>query len=290
MTDIVATVITPSQLSGGGELGHFDLERFDRAYLAQGDSWFSIGHIPPWCTSNLLAQMVLTRSSCIVNCARPGEVLAHMTDTTTQRRFLQLLRGKLAYRWHAVLLSGGGNDLIDAVAAPPAAAPQHRLLRVQQEWGAAGAGAARYVSEPGWSTFEVHLHAVFDSLLVECDKGPNADVPVLCHSYDHLTPRDAPAGLGFGPWLYTALKAYAIPETDWHALSRLLLERHREILRGVAARHAAGRIIVVDTLGTLTPAASGDADASNDWENEIHPRSIGYASLARRWRPVLDAL
>ena len=56
MPDIAATVITPSQLKDS-EAGGFDLKLFDKRYLAQGDSWFSIGHFPPWSTTNILFQL-----------------------------------------------------------------------------------------------------------------------------------------------------------------------------------------------------------------------------------------
>jgi len=87
MPDINVISISPSQLSGTGESGLYDTAPFSRKYLAQGDSWFSIGTIPPWSTTNLLQQMVLSRSTLAVNCAKPGAVLAHMTDTSTARCF-----------------------------------------------------------------------------------------------------------------------------------------------------------------------------------------------------------
>ena len=83
MPDINLISITPSQLNGTGESGQYDTSPFEKIYLAQGDSWFSIGHFPPWATTNLLQQMVLSRSTLAVNCARPGIELAHMTDTST---------------------------------------------------------------------------------------------------------------------------------------------------------------------------------------------------------------
>ncbi len=48
MPDINLIPIRPAQLSGTGESGQYEVDRFDRKYLAQGDSWFSIGHVPIW--------------------------------------------------------------------------------------------------------------------------------------------------------------------------------------------------------------------------------------------------
>src|ERR1035437_2698986 len=118
MSNINLVSISPHQLDPSSLGGLYDLERFEKKYLAQGDSWFSIGHIPPWSTTNVLQQMVLSRSAVAVNCAHPGMELSHMADTSTEPAFLNLLNGsgnpKLAWKWDAILMSGGGNDLIDA--------------------------------------------------------------------------------------------------------------------------------------------------------------------------------
>jgi hypothetical protein len=300
MPDIAATVITPSQLKDS-EAGGFDLKLFDKRYLAQGDSWFSIGHFPPWSTTNILFQLMLSRSSVIVDCARPGQVLAHMTNTTTQHDFLRLLRdeshhGKFAIEWDAILLSGGGNDLIDAAQAPKTNPLDQRLLLSGTEGpdpNAVTPGSA-FISEAGWTAFCVHLGQVFDVFLGERDRGngPNKDKPVLFHSYDLLTPRNAPAG-PLGPWLFKALTAYGIPAGAWQATADELLKRLRTLLREIIAARPGANLHLVDTQGpngTLVRAVLGSQGVSGDWENEIHPTPHGYSLLAQQWRPVIDAL
>src|SRR5450755_3965224 len=106
MPDINLMTISPSQLNGAGEAGLFDVTRFEKKYLAQGDSWFSIGHVPFWATTNLLQQMTLSRAALAVNCAKPGAWLSHMTDTSTAQVFLNLLNGHAAWQWDALLVSG----------------------------------------------------------------------------------------------------------------------------------------------------------------------------------------
>jgi lysophospholipase L1-like esterase len=288
MPDIVATVILPEQLSPRGEMPAIDIERFAKRCLAQGDSWFSIGGVPPWATTNLLSQMVFSQSACIVNCATSGKQLTHMFDTTRQRRFLQLLRGRLAWRWDAILLSGGGNDLIDAALSPPTAPPAARLLLAATEWDPAAPRATRYLSAPGWTTFTIHLNAVLDQFLAERAKGPNQATPVLMHSYDVAVPRNAGAGLGFGPWLHKAFEAYAIPLGDRTELAVALLSALRDLLAAMAASRPS-QVSLIDTIGTLARASSASTGESGDWENEIHPTPHGYSLLARRWRPEVEA-
>ena len=279
------TLIAPDQLDSAGEAGVFELEQFPLRFLAQGDSWFSIGAIPPFLTSNLFDQLVLPQRAVAVNCARPGAELQHMTRSTTNRVFLQLLSGSRARAWTALLLSGLGNDVISAAQAGPGHPPGQRLLAPPAEW-AAGADATRYLSAEGWDSFSRHAHAVFDILLHNRDRSAvNRGLPIVVHTYDIVTPHNAGAGAGFGPWLFPAVQAFGIPEADWAALGAALLGRARQLILDIAAREPTVRVI--DTQGTLIPAASTDTGPTVHWQNEIHPTRTGYRLLGDRWEREL---
>jgi hypothetical protein len=281
-------LITPSQYTGGGDVDPFPIGDYDLRFLAQGDSWFSIGAIPPWLTSNLFDQLNLSKSAVAVNCARPGAELVHMVDSTTSATFLRLLNGKLATRWTALLLSGLGNDVISAAQSPPSSKPHERLLARQGEWGPADT-AVRYISEPGWATFDTHARQVFAQLLDSRDRTPvNRGLPIVVHTYDFTTPRNAAAGASFGPWLYKAVKAYGVPEGDWPALGEELLRRTGALIHSIAAGEPS--VHVVDTQGTLTPAATTDTGPTVHWQNEIHPTRTGYRLLGDRWERELERL
>ncbi len=286
MPDFDAVVLAADQLNAGGETPGLAFDQFAKRCLAQGDSWFTIGGVPPWITTNLLSHMVFSSRACIVNCALPGKQLAHMVDTTRHRRFLQLLRGRSAHKWDVILLSGGGNDLIDAALSPPTAARANRLLLTAAEWDAALPVPARYLSAEGWTTFVAHINAVFDVFLAERDKGINAPTPVVLHSYDVAVPRNAGAGFGIGPWLHAAFDLYAIPLDDRVEVAVALLEGLRNLLKAMVAARPNANVWLVDTIGTLTRALHSDAGESGDWENEIHPTRTGSGRLAERWRPV----
>jgi len=81
-------------------LGAYDLQ-----FLAQGDSWFSVGAMPPL-TTNLFDGMGLSEiSACVVNCAQSGAKLSRMADTTIDRQFMRFLAGPMSTRWAGLLLS-----------------------------------------------------------------------------------------------------------------------------------------------------------------------------------------
>ncbi len=263
--------------------------QFNLQFLAQGDSWFSIGALPPSGTSNLFDGMASTVAACAINCARPGAELAHMVDTTREKTFLSFLNGRNARAWSGLLLSGGGNDLIDAAQSPPSAPARLRLMATRDEWTSAR-GPQRYLSNAGWQTFSDHLQAVFAQLLAQRDRGINRGMPILLHTYDVTAPRPAAAGPGSGPWLQPTMVAFGIPKDDWTPLAATLLARLSTLLDHIAATTPDGSIHVVHSQGTLRPAGNDDPGATLDWENEIHPSAHGYRQLGALWAPVIDAV
>lgn len=287
------TFVDPMRVLGSaGRPEEFDL--VERIVLAQGDSWFSIGAIPPGLTSNLLAQMEFTRSAAAVNCARPGIQLSHMSDTSTQKTFLKLLAGKFAVKWDAILFSGGGNDLIDAATVGPGKPPNLRLLATEAERGTPASGDD-YISNPGWQTFETHMTAVFDDLVALRDSGINARVPMVFHTYAHIMPRPAPVAPGMGPWLEPAMKDFVVPSTDWLAVSSALMDRLADLLGRLIAAHQLAdpgcELHLVDSRPVpLDLGDQADTGVSGDFFNEIHPTRGGYTKLATAWRAPVDLI
>jgi hypothetical protein len=292
-----AVVIDAATALAGGEQAQFPFEQYALRALAQGDSWFSIGAIPPGRTTNLLLEMRGARRMVIVQCAVPGEVLSRFTDTSRAQGFLDLLaRPPYRNRWDAILVSGGGNDLIDAAGSPPSAPAHLRLLRTAAERGPNPGSAAACISEPGWATFATHLGAVFDRLVDTRDAGPNRGVPLLMHNYARVMPRPSPAGLGQGPWLQPAFDAYAVPQGLRLALADELLRRLSALLQQLMERRRRkdrqANLHLVDTLGRAGVVLSvpGTTGSSGDWVNEIHLTRAGYRKCTAIWAEALDAL
>jgi hypothetical protein len=270
-----------------GEIDSTVAELDPRAYalriLAEGDSWFSFGS---WKLNSLLNHLRFARPAAIVTLAQPGDTIRHMADICTNPEldnWLSLPYSDIA--WNAVLVSGGGNDVIDdarnGLIVPPSATPQP-----EKE-------AGEYIDA---AALERTLAGVRESYakIVELRDRPNSPcigVPLVTHEYDFTTPRDAPAQFLLarkGPWLYTAVTNAKIPPSRWNAVSDYILAALGATLEGL--EQALPNFHVARTLGTLERARPGTTGNSNDWDNEIHPNRRGFDKLARVLAGPIEAL
>lgn len=264
--------------------------------LAEGDSWFSIGAIDPITSANLLQSMEFSSFTAAAYCAFPGDTLRRMATFRNDPQFKQMMAGKVAWRWDAILLSAGGNDLIEATGAPPASSPAQRLLLNSAEWGPSSQGAARYLNAAGWQTFSNYFRANLDAIIQLRDSktGPNGNAgrPLCLHTYASPTPRPSGAGLGNGPWLMPSLQAYAIPEADWPALAALLMGQLADLMLACEADTARFPALhVFDTRSLAIDAAlPGTTGASGDWLNEIHLTQSGCRKVALPWCAQIEQL
>jgi hypothetical protein len=273
-----------------------DLNAAAARFIAEGDSWFSIGTLNPAKNSNLLHEMAFSQRCMAVNCAMPGDTLRRMSRMNTDPRFVQLLAGRAAWEWDAIVLSAGGNDLIEAVQSParlPDGTPvprEQRLLLTDTEWGPDSDGPGRYVSTEGWDTFANYLRANFDALVALRERGPSAGRPIFCHGYAVPTPRPAGAGFGIGPWLYPALVDYQIPMAQMVPLARELTQRLALLLAAIAADSVRyPQVYFFDTGAILLePAQEAAEGESGDWINEIHLTWRGYEKLALPWAAAIE--
>ena len=267
--------------------------------LAHGDSWFSFASTRVDAHANLLEELVFSQPTVAVSCAGHHNALRRMVDLEGSADFVRLLDGEVT--WDGILLSMGGNDLVAAAMVPALlpgglATPLHqRLLRRQTEWDAPSKGVSRYFSEDGWQTYCTYVKANLQHVLSLRDDGPNKGKPVFMHCYAVPTPR--PAGTddvdaASGPWLYPALKAYAIPQADWAAMSRLMLSKLAALLKSCAADTATYPNLQVfdSTQVPIAPAAPGSSGISGDWHNEIHLNHSGCFKIARAWSTHIEAV
>lgn len=288
-----ARITNPAELRSGEPP---DLASYGRRLLAEGDSWFTLGGLNVPQNSNLLYELDCMTSTIVVNCAYPGDTLLQMVAGINDPDFDRLLRKKnFASYWEAIVVSAGGNDLIDAAQLPvrdKAGKPtpqDHRILLTPEEAAARTgvAGATRYVSEAGWQQLEQFLLANFRVLVARRDEGPSKGRPVLLHTYS--VPTVWPVGtVGSGKgWLFPAFEAAGIPPAERQAVAAELFGRLRSLLLSLdsGSGHAnalpAVRVFDSATAVALRPPDTSKTSSSGDWVNEIHPNRDGYTTLGK---------
>lgn len=76
----------PDNYPGTGTSGPDD-PAFAKRILCEGDSWLSIGGVP---SNNLLNPMRFAKSTFLVNLARPGDTIKHMSEISSNPTLKQL--------------------------------------------------------------------------------------------------------------------------------------------------------------------------------------------------------
>lgn len=245
--------------------------------IAEGDSWFTIGGLRlrnPW-FSNILYTLRFQKDTLILNLAEPGDTLKHISSIPKNHHLKFAIEEHSSHPWNAILLSGGGNDLIDKVHT----LVFNRLERV----GKTIHHPKDYCNQEAIDNFLNNIENHYRRLAAI--RGSH-DIPMVIHTYDYPTPNDSPSrffGIGLlGPWLYPSLTNAEIPKKDWIPLSDYLFDQLAEhLLRLAIGPNKISNFHVVDTRNSLIRARKNHTGESGDWLNEIHPNKNGYKKIAR---------
>ncbi|MCW5621502.1 MAG: SGNH/GDSL hydrolase family protein [Burkholderiales bacterium] len=272
-----ATIIRAGDIDARFPDRNPDHPKYALKVLAEGDSWFTVGSIPG---SNLLFHVEAKRPTALVSIAKPGDTIVRMGDPDRMRQLSRLIANpRFSYAWDAILISGGGNDLIDS--AP------NLLIHPATPSNDPG----DYVDSVALKLFISTIHAAYANIVQVRDSGTSKSrgKPIYLHTYDYPTPRNSPTrflGAGIlGPWLYPAFLLEGIPVNMWIAVSDYLLNRLAEALLALDTRSGSDplpEVFVIDTRNTLTRARLGTPSSDGDWANEIHPNTAGYRKLGRK--------
>ncbi|MEA3277150.1 MAG: SGNH/GDSL hydrolase family protein [Pseudomonadota bacterium] len=246
----------------------------DQQFLAEGDSWFTISGFPVF---NLLFELRFHKHTRIVNCGFPGDTIKNMSAIARNPNLRQALTSR-NFTWDAILLSGGGNDLIDEA---------DDIILAKNERGTVQT-PADYCDQQKLGDLMAEIQDGYQRIAALRDRPGNLSrhVPIVTHTYDYSTPRNSPARFflaTLGPWLFKALKNQQVPGADWVAVADYLADQLAEAILALEKGSAKIKNFhVVDTRGTLKRAEQGATSSSNDWQNEIHPNANGYEKLAKR--------
>ena len=258
--------------------------------LAEGDSWFTIGALP---SSNLLFELRLARWTQILNLAYPGDTIVGAGTLAKNKDLASYLAKKnFATPFQALLLSGGGNDVIDA--AP-------KLILPAAPKGSDPDDPASYLDAAALAPLLGNIQAAFATIvsLRDSKSSLSRNAPAFVHTYDYATPRNAPArflgGLKLkGPWLFKAFAGSKADVVMQQKIADRLIDRLADALWALDSSSGKPQSLpnfhVIDTRNTLVPANPSELGSSNDWLNEIHPTHDGYRKIAARISPQINAL
>ncbi len=275
-----AAIIYPGQIDS--TVREADPNSYDRRVLAEGDSWFSFGS---WKFHSLLSEMKFQLPTAVVTLAQPGDTMRRMSDMTHNRHFESWLSERYAgMRFEALLMSGGGNDLIEDSA---------RVIPPRDTAPAPDLPPQAYIDTAELTSSMQRIEGAYARVVSLRDLPGSScrGVPLVTHAYDFATPRNAPARflvVTSGPWLYPAMVAAKIPPARWNEVSDLIIGALGRTLHGLETRLP--NFHVAATQGKLVRAAAGARGDSHDWANEIHPNGGGFRKLAPLLSERLEAV
>ncbi len=249
--------------------------RSDRpVLLTEGDSWFSFP-----LHRNVVDHLRTLGRFSVLRLEKPGDELLNMLRPECLKNLKKhlsrtyLRRGGKDYRAEALLMSGGGNDLLgnDLVlylkSNPAGTQPTDFIEVVRAREKLRQIGIA--YRELCWARDDV-----------------NPDCVIYAHGYDYAIPGDRPVRIlwglkKFGPWMHKAMSgavdpAVVVEESQRAAVARWFVDEFNQVVAEVAAVES--NFVCVDVRGSV------DAD---EWNDEIHPRSAGFRKVAQRFEAAL---
>lgn len=218
--------------------------------VSEGDSWFQY----PFLLRDVIDH--LSENHAILSLGAAGDTL---DDLITQD---EVVAAVMAEQPDAVLLSGGGNDLV----------------------GGGNLAAIVRTFTPSLDA-QGHITDAFDAILAgvaghvrSIARGVAAaapQTPILIHTYDHAIPAN-------GRWLGRPLRSRGIEDLSLQrGIVRILIDRWAEALMALAREPGlAGRLTIVDCRGVVPDSG---------WNDELHPTSAAYGDVAEKFAVAIKA-
>ncbi len=253
-------------------------EQYRYRFLVEGDSWMDRSAVLQGSLPDFLGYLLDKRhkSSMFINLAMFGDELRRMGDAVAGD-FSHWVQD---WSYDAVLLSGGGNDFIDAARDPDPG--QGILLDLRgQPAPATGLECINQVAVDKLvkDYLDPNFRLLYDAMRQGKSRGDKPTIPIFLNQYDVPKARNAPALAGSKAWLFEAYMKNGTPPALWDEVTKEIFSALGKALDGWTQAPFVD-VHVVPTLGTLIPASD---TADNDWVNEIHPNPSGWKKLAAVW-------
>lgn len=241
-----------------------------------GDSWFQ--YVPhPTDLNKQLARL-------FPNTLFLREGLAGRDSATWKAALPRIQRHIETYRFHAILLSTGGNDIVGEELQEFVKTPEMPQSVGSMPWGAIPPEVRDHIR---LESFEHALRFAIADLkqVVQFRDRASPESVVFVHTYDYIFPNGKPFKLGpikFKPWVKPALDAVRLTDPKKQRIvTTWLVDQFARELQAFVSQNP--NMIIVDSRGTLKTEAQ--------WENEIHPVAKGFEKIAKeRWKPALTSV
>ncbi len=239
--------------------------------IAEGDSWFDY----PW--GDILDKLDDDHGYDVETVANRGDTIEDMAFSKNQLDAFTRLLDKLIAQGRtpkAILLSGGGNDVIGdqfgvVLNHSKSLLPDFNAKIVEG-----------LVRERVTDAYKVIIGAITKV----CTERLNRTIPIIVHGYDYCVP-DGRGFLWVGPWLEPAFKAKGYDDMERRkAMVRELIDGFNDVLAGIAQAFPHVRHLNLrETLLT-------DGTYKKYWDNETHPTDKGFKLVTAKFANLLSAL
>lgn len=234
--------------------------------VVQGDSWFAYPF--PSFPNNVIDLFPRQPALALKRLEENGATLADMTSKAALDALAEAVDEE---RPKCVLLSGGGNDLVEADFLANLFLRQTGSLP-----------PAQLFDDRVWNRKVTELRDDYDQLL-KTIRRVNPDVPVLGHGYDYLIPSKKRINLvvkKVGPWMWPALMAKAIVnEGEQEAVIAMLIDRFNVMVSKLETDYRQFRYLNLRGITATLP-----------WHNEMHPNRAGFQLLSDRFGRAIKEL
>jgi hypothetical protein len=265
--------VSPAAVEEQLQLEFLDFERDDvrtKSYppghhviICEGDSWFN----HPLLTNDIPEQLIKFGYS-VLHSNRPGKYLQQSYD---QALFLSPLKDPRKPQIKALLISGGGNDLINWEKGNAQFSSIFRKARSDDPTDYINTGnlKAALTAVAGW----------FSGIAVKLRRAHAGRLPVLLHCYDYITPKKFFPHPFKGDWVYPQLDAIGAPK-DPAFRKRIAGELQRpwiEVYKETCRRLGWHFVVTQDLV-------------HGRWHDEIHPRNDAFYDITCEYWRVLHKL
>lgn len=248
--------------------------------VVEGDSWVQF----PLLIDEIVDHL---NSDFLIRClGAAGDTADNMIHRDPEYiRELATLEQRLAKKKRKVaafVLSASGNDVIGADAAGQSVLL--KLLRNHQP----GKGANAHIDPKASKAVFAFLEEAYGKVIetVRTTAGYK-DLPILIHGYDYAIPGGFaddprhPIWAAQDKWLGAPMRAKGIVDPVLQReIVRVLIDRLYQMCDKLTGDSRVTKVYVVDARGALGPIDS--------WADEIHGTSDGFATVASRFKAVLN--